>query len=339
MSASPDIDLLFEGLIRQDRGSLARAITLTESRRPQDDMLRRDLLDRCVQYLAVGNKPPADRWAVTGPPGVGKSSLIDRLGMTLIEEGRRVAVLAVDPSSEVTGGSILGDKTRMERLSRQEAAFIRPSPAGTHLGGVTEATREAALVCEAAGFDTILIETVGVGQSEHAVRHMVDLVLLVTMLGAGDELQGIKRGIMEAADMVVVNKADGEAERPSKRYAVQLEQALELLRGHEKPAVLCTSAVSGTGVSACIEAARGRLADLRERGVLDSLRHEQRSAWFADATRQLLLRRLENQTGFAQERQRLDAAVRSGSISPWTAAQHLLDRLTDDPPAAPDARG
>lgn len=329
MPAAIEIQALVRELIEGHRGALARAITLTESQRLQDDGLRRDLLDRCVQHLSASDHT-AERWAITGPPGVGKSTLIDRLGMALIAEGHRVAVLAVDPSSEVTGGSILGDKTRMEQLSREDAAFIRPSPAGAHLGGVAEATREAALVCEAAGFDIILIETVGVGQSEHAVRHMVDLVLLVTMLGAGDELQGIKRGIMEAADLVVVNKADGEAEKSSRRYATQMRQALELLRGMDAPTVICASALTGMGVAECIAEARERLGQLAQDGTLEARRLAQRGVWFEDATRHMLVRRLQNQPGFAAERESLAEAVHSGSMSPWTAAAHLLERLAPE---------
>ena len=327
MFPSPDIATLFNGLVAGDRSSLARAITLVESRLAQDEGRKNTLLDYCARHVADKDGSKAERWALTGPPGVGKSSLIDRFGMALIEQGHRVAVLAVDPSSEVTGGSILGDKTRMENLAREERAFIRPSPAGSHLGGVSEATRETALLCQAAGFDRILVETVGVGQSGHAVRHMVDLVLLVTMLGAGDELQGIKRGILEAADIAIVNKADGAAEKPSLRYATQLEQALSLLRGTQAPRVLCASAVSETGIDACLEAARIQMEALAASDQLQQLREAQRVSWFEESTRQRLMRMLEASNGYEEERQRLGEAVLRGEMSPWAAAQMLVDLI------------
>lgn len=332
MSVPPDIQALFKGLTSGDRCALARAITLTESRRAQDDPLRGELLDLCVRHVQSSCGTETRRWAITGPPGVGKSSLIDHFGLALIAQGHRVAVLAVDPSSEVTGGSILGDKTRMERLARETDAFIRPSPAGSHLGGVSEATRESALVCEAAGFDTILVETVGVGQSEHAVRHMVDLVILVTMLGAGDELQGIKRGILETADIVIVNKSDRAAEQASRRYASQLEQALALLRGAQAPAVLCASALTGSGTSESLTMAEERMVSLIGNGQLQSLRDAQRTTWFEDATRQRLLRKLESSPGYEKERRKLAEDVRSGHTNPWTAARQLLDLLPDADP-------
>ena len=327
MFSSPDIATLFNGLVAGDRSSLARAITLVESRLAQDEERKNVLLDHCARHVAGKSGPKAERWALTGPPGVGKSSLIDRFGMALIGQGYCVAVLAVDPSSEVTGGSILGDKTRMENLAREDRAFIRPSPAGSHLGGVSEATRETALLCQAAGFDRILVETVGVGQSEHAVRHMVDVVLLVTMLGAGDELQGIKRGILEAADIVIVNKADGAAEKPSSRYAAQLEQALSLLRGTQAPKVLCASAISGTGIEACLEATQTRMASLASSGQLQLLREAQRVSWFEESTRQRLMRMLEASNGYEEERQRLGEAVLRGEMSPWAAARMLVDLI------------
>ncbi|MDA0875233.1 MAG: methylmalonyl Co-A mutase-associated GTPase MeaB [Bacteroidetes bacterium] len=327
MNASFDLDALVEGLVSRERGALARAITLTESQRAHDELLRMDLLDRCVQHLSSSGQAASQRWALTGPPGVGKSTLIDGMGMALIEQGHRVAVLAVDPSSERTGGSILGDKTRMHRLSRQEAAFIRPSPAGTHLGGVAEATREAALVCEVAGYDTILIETVGVGQSEHAVRHMVDLVILVTMLGSGDDLQGIKRGILEEVDLVIVNKTDGPTEKASRQFAGQLEQALGLLRGHDAPEVQCASALTGSGMEDVVQAARTSMQHLQQSGALDHLKTRQQMAWFDDATRHLMIRRLENLEGFPEARDRLRNEVLAQATSPWAAAHRLLERV------------
>ena len=321
---TPDVSDLFERLTRGDRSALSRAITLLESRRGEDEAARTLLLDRCVRALSDQPEDACYRWAVTGAPGVGKSTLIDRLGMSLLDRGGSVAVLAVDPSSERTGGSILGDKTRMVELSRETNAFIRPSPTGGHLGGVAEATREASLLCQAAGFDHILIETVGVGQSEYAVRKLVDLVIFVTMVGAGDQLQGIKRGILETVDIVAVNKADGDQEKPSRRFAGQLLQALELLRGDDAPATLCTSAQSGLGVTELVEAASALMASKLADGSLSADRKAQRTAWFTEATRILLDRRIQQQPEWESSRQALQTEVEANRLSPWAAALKLV---------------
>ncbi len=229
-----------------DRRAIARAITLIESTRPDHQAIGQAVLD-----ALVGHAGGAIRVGVTGPPGVGKSTFIEALGLHLVDKGLRIAVLAVDPSSPVTGGSILGDKTRMERLAQSELAFIRPSPSGGALGGVAQRTREVMLFCEAAGFDVVLIETVGIGQSEVAVRSMVDFFLVLLQPGAGDELQGLKRGVLELADALVVNKADGELKAAALRAQGEHALALSLFRpmpGAWKPVALAVSALSGEGV-------------------------------------------------------------------------------------------
>lgn len=324
---TPDVSDLFERLTRGDRSALARSITLLESRRSEDEAARTELLDKSVRLLSGQPEDACFRWAVTGAPGVGKSSLIDRLGMVLLDRGGSVAVLAVDPSSGQTGGSILGDKTRMVELARETRAFIRPSPTGGHLGGVAEATREASLVCQAAGFDHILIETVGVGQSEYAVRKLVDLVIFVTMVGAGDQLQGIKRGILETVDMVAVNKSDGDQEKASRRFAGQLLQALELLRGKHAPEVLCTSAQSGLGVEELADAASAVMSAKSASGALSAERQAQRLAWFNEATQILLDRRIQEQPEWNSSRQALQAEVEENRLSPWAAAIKLVSGL------------
>src|SRR5688572_30248365 len=222
---NPALETLAQRVRDGDRRALARAITLIESKRPDHQEQAEQLLERLLP--ATGD---AVRLGISGTPGAGKSTLIEALGAHLIEHGHKVAVLAVDPSSRRSGGSILGDKTRMQRLAQAPQAFIRPSPAGATLGGVTRCTREAGLACEAAGFDLVVIETVGVGQSEDAVADMVDCFLFLLAPGAGDELQGIKRGVVELADLVVINKADGELLAAAKRAQADYQAALQLLR-------------------------------------------------------------------------------------------------------------
>jgi LAO/AO transport system kinase len=269
-----------------DRAALARGITLVESRRDADageaDALLQALLPHAGRSVRIG---------VTGAPGVGKSTLIDVLGLRLCDGGHRTAVLAVDPSSAVTGGSILGDKTRMTELSRHQNAFIRPTPGGETLGGVAARTREAMLLCEAAGHDTILVETIGTGQSETAVHGMVDFFLLLLSPAAGDELQGIKRGVMELADAVLVHKADGDLAAAAERAAQQCELALRVLRGGdaEPPPVLVGSSVTGKGLDDLWRAIERRVASARAGGSFDARRAQQASAWLEAALRERLL--------------------------------------------------
>ena len=308
-----------------DRRSLARAITLVESTRPDHAADARELLDRLLPHTGAGI-----RVGVSGAPGAGKSTLIEALGLTAIEDGHQVAVLAVDPSSARSGGSILGDKTRMSELSRHERAFIRPSPSGTTLGGVARRTREAMLVCEAAGFDVVIVETVGVGQSEVAVAELVDLFLLVASPAGGDELQGIKRGIMELADLIVVNKADGDLLPAARRAASDLRKAVHLLRP-KRPGwaveVLTCSAFSDEDVRAlwdALRAAHRRLAD----GPLQDLRAAQAVSWMWSEVREQLLARLDDPAlgGLKAE---VAGAVSAGTVSATSGAQRLLDALQE----------
>lgn len=308
-----------------DRRALARAITLVESSRPEDQEVAAALLNTLLPHTGG-----AIRVSITGAPGSGKSTLIEALGLQLVQRGHRVAVLAVDPSSERGGGSVLGDKTRMESLARSPDAFIRPSPSGGSLGGVARRTRDALLLCEAAGFDIVLVETVGVGQSETAVSRIVDVMLLVSAPGGGDELQGIKRGIMEFADVVVVNKADGTRLAAANEAASDLRHAMHLLRGRhpgwERPVVL-VSAIDGSGVDEAWDQVAALHAHLAETGALATIRREQAVGWMWDEVRQALVDRARERLGDMTD---VVAAVRSGRLAPTAAAQVLLSRL-DEP--------
>lgn len=314
-----------------DRRALARAITLVESNRPDHRADARDLLDALLTHSGG-----AIRVGVSGAPGAGKSSLIEALGLLAIDAGHRVAVLAVDPSSARSGGSILGDKTRMTDLSRRPEAYIRPSPTGGTLGGVARRTREALLLCEAAGFDLVIVETVGVGQSEVAVADLVDLFVLVASPAGGDELQGIKRGIMELADVIVVNKADGDLLHPAQRAAADLRNALHLLRpkreGWEVP-VLLASAHTSDGVPALWQVLADAHAAWRASGVLDQIRADQAvHALWGEVTDELLAH-VRSDPAVVARLAELQRAVASGTVAPGVAAQELLGlALRTSPP-------
>lgn len=317
----PDIDKLTEGLLSGDRASLARAITLVESQAAAHQELAAQLLDAALPHAGQ-----AHRIGITGVPGVGKSTFIDALGTQLTTAGHKVAVLAVDPSSARSGGSILGDKTRMERLAHDPNAFIRPTAAGTALGGVARATWEAMILCEAAGYNILLIETVGVGQSEIAVAGLVDFFMLLMLSGAGDELQGIKRGIMEMADLLVINKAEGDNREPAKRAAADYRNALHLFPPHPgqwTPLVQLCSAQEGSGVAEVWEKVVAYFDLCVLNGYRDQKRAEQRVQHFREFTRQRLEQLLHQRAG-QQKAQQLEAAVAAGSISPYTAARTLL---------------
>lgn len=322
----PKLDLaeLAEAVRSDRRPMLARAITLLESTRPDHRALAQELL---LELTPDAGK--SFRVGITGVPGVGKSTTIETLGMHLIELGHKVAVLAVDPSSTRTGGSILGDKTRMERLSRNPAAFIRPSPSAGELGGVARRTRETILAVEAAGFDTVLVETVGVGQSETAVADMTDMFVLIHAPGGGDELQGVKRGIMELADLVVVNKADGDLLPAARRSAADLEAALHLMRpkvkGWSVP-VLLASAIEDRGVAEIWASILKFRALLGESGLAD-LRKAQARAWMWTDVREGLVGAMAGDREISVLAQRLEADVESGRVTPPQAAAQLLGRF------------
>jgi LAO/AO transport system kinase len=316
-----EVQELIDGVGQGDRRALARAITLVEStradHRAQATAALTELLPRTGTAVRVG---------ISGPPGVGKSTFIEAFGTHLTSTGHRVAVLAVDPSSARSGGSILGDKTRMERLARDPDAFIRPSPAGTELGGVARRTREALLLCEAAGFDVVIVETVGVGQSELAVADLVDVFVLLASPSGGDDLQGIKRGIMELADLVVVTKADGELASAANHAAADLKRAIHLLRPKydgTSTETLLVSSTQGTGVAEVWTAITGIHGLLRETGQLDQLRAAQAKAWLWDEIRAELQQRFRT-THPRAEIEAVERAVMDGSISPTVAAQQLL---------------
>jgi LAO/AO transport system kinase len=322
---TPALEILAQRVLNHDRRALARSITLIESRRPDHQEQAERLLGRLLP--ATGD---AIRLGISGTPGAGKSTLIEAFGIHAIEQGHQVAVLAVDPSSRRTGGSILGDKTRMQRLANNPAAFIRPSPAGATLGGVTRRTREAALACEAAGFDVIVIETVGVGQSESAVADMVDAFLLVLAPGGGDELQGIKRGIVELADLVLINKADGELAAAAGRAKADYEAALRLLRSPTPdwtPEVLTCSALEGTGIDAVWEAVCRHRGTLETTGELAAKRQRQTRSWLRAEVQAGLLDALAVDPATSVLLPEFEDAVTAGRLLPPTAARALIARF------------
>ena len=289
----PDAASLVAGVRAGDRALTARAITIVESTRADHRVIAADVL-RDLQADA----PAAIRLGITGVPGVGKSTFIDEFGSMLTAEGHRVAVLAVDPSSTRTHGSVLGDKTRMERLANDDAAFVRPSPSSGTLGGVARSTREAMVVLESAGYDVVIVETVGVGQSEVTVSQMVDTFLLLALARTGDQLQGIKKGILELADVIAVNKADGDHAAEARQAARELSGALHLVAGGEKPSwkvpVLTCSALTGDGVAEVWAAVQEHRAWLQESGRLERLRAQQRVAWLWDSVQDRLMARVRD---------------------------------------------
>jgi LAO/AO transport system kinase len=317
-----DVDALATGVRSGDRRTLAKAITLVESTRPDHQEAAQRLLERLLP--ATGT---AVRIGITGVPGVGKSTFIDAFGLYLIGRGKRVAVLTVDPSSARTGGSILGDKTRMARLSAAPAAFIRPSPSGGSLGGVARRTREAILVCEAAGYDVVIVETVGVGQSEVAVSAMVDFFLVLMLAGAGDELQGIKKGILEIADALAINKADGENVTLAQQAASQYIAALNLFR-HTSPTwdppVVMLSALEARGMDTIWSIIQDHRAKLGATGELEVKRREQQRAWFWNVVEEGIKARFLGRQDVRAQLGELEHAVAEGRMSPTAAARRVL---------------
>jgi LAO/AO transport system kinase len=304
---------LLAPLLRGDRRALAKAITLIESTQPAD-RIEADALLTQAQPRSGG----ALRLGISGAPGAGKSTFIEAFGLAAIARGRRVAVLAIDPSSTLSGGSILGDKTRMERLSIEDAAFIRPSPSAGTLGGVAERTREALLLCEAAGYDLVLVETVGVGQSETAAAAMTDLFLLLQLPNAGDDLQAIKRGVMEMADIVVVNKADLDP-AAAQRAAMQLGAGMAHRGGAH-----VISALTGAGIEALWEFVATQARAQRDDGSRDRRRQEQAVAWMWEAIRSGLMTGFANDARIREQLQQITPQVASGQQPPSAAARQLL---------------
>jgi LAO/AO transport system kinase len=306
-----------------DRRAVAKTITLLESTRDEDALLAQQMLEALVPHSGHGV-----RLGVTGPPGVGKSTLIEALGLHLVAKGHRVAVLAVDPSSPVSGGSILGDKTRMERLAQCEAAFIRPSPSGGSLGGVAHRTREGMLVCEAAGFDVVIVETVGVGQSEIGVHSMVDFFGVLLQPGAGDNLQGMKRGVLELADALVVTKADGDQRLLAERTRAEHAQALELLRPASPtwtPRVIAASARTGEGIAELWELVLAHRAALTASGELEARRQIQARDWMWSLVQEGLDRAFRGHPAVARRIPSLEREVEARQTTPAAAARTLLE--------------
>ncbi len=312
---------LASSVLHGDRKALAHAITLVESQLASDQESAAELLHALLPH--TGN---AVRVGITGAPGVGKSTLIETLGCKLCDQGKKVAVLAVDPSSSITGGSILGDKTRMTELSRKANAFVRPSPGGGTLGGVAARTREAMLCCEAAGFDVVLVETIGTGQSETAVATMVDVFLLLLSPAAGDELQGIKRGVMELADLVLVHKADGDLAAAANRAAQQCQLALRVLHAGdgEIPSVLTGSSTTGAGIDALWDAIALRAASMRADGRLAKRRSAQSMQWMQAAIQDALHDAFAQSPSVQRELPQLSAEVAQGRMLPHAAAKKLV---------------
>lgn len=329
MSFAPDLEQLAEG-VRQGRyRALARAITLIESGRDDHREAAAALLERLLPDTGQ-----AIRIGISGVPGVGKSTFIEALGMHALECGHKVAVLSIDPSSSISGGSILGDKTRMEKLARQPQAFIRPSPAGSTLGGVARRTRETLLLCEAAGFDTAIVETVGVGQSETAVAGMTDMFILLLLPGGGDELQGIKRGIMELADLVLINKADGEMVAAARRAVADYRNALRLLQPRsahwQVPVEMCSS-LNGDGIADTWRTIGEYRETLSAAGEIERRRARQARSWLWQETADQLLALLKTHPDIRRRLPGLEAEVEQGEILPTAAARRLVAWFLDKP--------
>ncbi|WP_458791352.1 methylmalonyl Co-A mutase-associated GTPase MeaB [Yoonia sp. MH D7] len=323
MTKTVDIAALAAGVVARDRRALARAITLVESVRSDHRVQAMALLDM------LGTQPQALRIGLSGTPGVGKSTFIESFGMMLTEQGLRVAVLAVDPSSTRSGGSILGDKTRMDLLARNPNAFIRPSPSQTQLGGVARRTREAVALCEAAGYDIVLIETVGVGQSETVVAQMADLFVLLLAPAGGDELQGVKRGIMEIADLILVNKADGDLKPQAMRTCADYAGALRLMRKRVQdpdgfPKAMTVSALETIGLEAAWHEMKALISWRRDNDIWQSTRADQARYWFTEEVRLQLLARLTSDPALRRHMSALENDVAAGRITPAAAAAQVI---------------
>jgi len=315
----PELEQILQG----KRRAIAKAITLLESTRPESFEQGQELLESLLPHAGQ-----ALRIGITGVPGVGKSTFIEAFGLFLIEHGHRVAVLAVDPSSQLTGGSIMGDKTRMNELAQHPDAFIRPSPSSGILGGVSRKTRETMLICEAAGFDVVIVETVGVGQSETLVDSMVDLFLLLMLPNAGDELQGIKKGVLELADLVVINKSDGEQETFAKTAQSEYRKALHLLPSTKTswtPQILRCSSLEKRGMDKIWDSVKSFRKELQNSGEWKKQRQTQTGKWMWSLVEEGLLTNFRNDPNIRKQIPELEKAVNSGKMLPTTAARKMLD--------------
>jgi LAO/AO transport system kinase len=321
----PETSTLLQGILSNDRILISRAITLIESQLKEHRSAANWLIEACLPH-----RKPSLRIGITGVPGVGKSTFINQLTGRLLQEGHKVAILAVDPSSSQTGGSILGDKTRMEDIFSLPNVLIRPTPAGNTLGGVARATRETILICEAAGFDRILIETVGVGQSETAVHSMTDLFLLLMLPGAGDELQGIKRGIMEMADILVVHKCDGSNVDKAKIAAADYSRALHLFPTSESgwiPRVLKASSSENTGFEEIISSIQAFELQIKTNGYFEFQRKQQNSDWFKESLREQMFFFIENDAEVRALYEQFKQKVVENEVSPFKAAEEIMNFL------------
>ena len=316
------VDDYVAGVLEGDRMKLSRAITMVESNAPKHFAMAQDIVQRLLPHTGK-----AVRIGITGVPGAGKSTIIEALGCRLCQQGHKVAVLAVDPSSSVTGGAILGDKTRMEQLSREKNAFIRPSPAGGTLGGVSRKSRETMLLCEAAGYDVILVETVGVGQSETTVRSMVDFFLVVVLTGAGDDLQGVKKGVIELADDILVNKADGDNKTKALVTRADYEQILHYLRpateGWTTKAYTC-SAYTGEGIQEIWDVAMEYINQMKGTGQLESRRQQQNLTWVREMTDDYFRNLIYKNPAIAEPRSEIESRVLDGSLAPTKALSEIV---------------
>jgi len=316
------IDTLVSSIIKRDKVALSKAITIVESTNPKHSKKAAAIIKKCLPHANQ-----SIRVGITGVPGVGKSTYIEALGKYLTTAGKRVAVLAVDPSSSLSGGSILGDKTRMEELVKDKNAFIRPSASGDSLGGVARKTRESIILCEAAGYDTIIIETVGVGQSETAVHSMVDFFLLLKLAGAGDELQGIKRGIMEMADAIIINKADGDTIKAAQKAKTEFTRALHLYppkQNNWTPKVKTASALKNKGIEESWELIKSYIKLSKETGYFQTHRTEQNKYWLLQTIDEQLKNRFYHHPNIKTALTEQLKALSNNEITPFEAAHYLL---------------
>ena len=321
-ASEPSVSELMDGVLNQNLTALSKAITLVESGLPHHRRMANELIDGLLPHAGK-----SQRIGITGVPGVGKSTFIESFGLQLIERGHRVAVLAIDPTSSISHGSILGDKTRMNELAAHPNAFIRPTPSGGNLGGVHRKTRESILLCEAFGFDRIIVETVGVGQSETAVHHMTDVFLLLLLSGAGDELQGIKRGIMEMADLLVIHKADGENRIKAERAMAEVKSAIRLFPTPPSgwlPEVQTLSSIEKIGFDSLFQKLDRFFNHSMNKGFFDFNRKEQSLAWMKDALGDSLFFWLENQSDFHEKWKLQEEKVLLQQKSPFSAVSEIL---------------